>query len=264
MNWNNFSAGLECGNCVLQWRYIAGNNWGMCEDGTGAVGCGPQEEFRACSDISIGYLLVFIFNRKVNWEKNETNLFEINHTYFLTLLLKVNMRRLLLCDQFDQEQNQRNVPKSQMPPKARHQPMWKHSKSQYTTVHHDIWEQSSSCYQPFWLLFVCYLPFICIIITEVLLSSSCTGISNTKNHHRLICLHPNQFRSFLQRILPQHSIRRCHLHVLKDCHNHSMKWPYSNQALSVDIQDKIVTRRRIDRDSNFINNWWKISEHTDI
>lgn len=25
--------GLECGNCVLQWRYIAGNNWGMCEDG---------------------------------------------------------------------------------------------------------------------------------------------------------------------------------------------------------------------------------------
>lgn len=46
--------GLECGNCVVQWRYIAGNNWGMCEDGTGAVGCGPQEEFRACSDISIG------------------------------------------------------------------------------------------------------------------------------------------------------------------------------------------------------------------
>lgn len=46
--------GLECGNCVLQWRYIAGNNWGMCDNGTGAVGCGPQEEFRACSDISIG------------------------------------------------------------------------------------------------------------------------------------------------------------------------------------------------------------------
>lgn len=39
---------------MLQWRYIAGNNWGMCEDGTGAVGCGPQEEFRACADISIG------------------------------------------------------------------------------------------------------------------------------------------------------------------------------------------------------------------
>lgn len=46
--------GLECPNCVLQWRYIAGNNWGMCEDGTGAVGCGPQEEFRACADITVG------------------------------------------------------------------------------------------------------------------------------------------------------------------------------------------------------------------
>lgn len=45
---------FECGNCVIQWRYIAGNNWGMCDDGTGAVGCGPQEEFRACSDVSIG------------------------------------------------------------------------------------------------------------------------------------------------------------------------------------------------------------------
>jgi hypothetical protein len=39
---------------VLQWKYIAGNNWGQCADGTGAVGCGPQEEFRACSDISVG------------------------------------------------------------------------------------------------------------------------------------------------------------------------------------------------------------------
>lgn len=26
----------------------------MCEDGTGAVGCGAQEEFRACADITIG------------------------------------------------------------------------------------------------------------------------------------------------------------------------------------------------------------------
>lgn len=33
---------------------MAGNNWGMCEDGKGAVGCGPQEEFRACADIAIG------------------------------------------------------------------------------------------------------------------------------------------------------------------------------------------------------------------
>ncbi|KAH8417095.1 hypothetical protein KR222_002951 [Zaprionus bogoriensis] len=46
-------AGILCNQCVLQWRYIAGNNWGMCDDGVGAVGCGPQEEFRSCSDIAI-------------------------------------------------------------------------------------------------------------------------------------------------------------------------------------------------------------------
>lgn len=33
---------------------MAGNNWGMCPDGNGAVGCGPQEEFRSCADISLG------------------------------------------------------------------------------------------------------------------------------------------------------------------------------------------------------------------
>jgi len=44
---------LTCDQCVLQWRYIAGNNWGTCPDGTGRNGCGPQEQFRACSDIRI-------------------------------------------------------------------------------------------------------------------------------------------------------------------------------------------------------------------
>ncbi|KAK9874455.1 hypothetical protein WA026_002796 [Henosepilachna vigintioctopunctata] len=43
----------RCDHCVLQWRYRAGNNWGNCPNGTGAVGCGPQEEFRACADITI-------------------------------------------------------------------------------------------------------------------------------------------------------------------------------------------------------------------
>ena len=33
---------------------MGGNNWGVCPDGNGKVGCGPQEEFRACSDIAIG------------------------------------------------------------------------------------------------------------------------------------------------------------------------------------------------------------------
>lgn len=46
--------GLECGNCVLQWKYTSGNNWGKCKDGTSAQGCGPQEEFRGCSDVTIG------------------------------------------------------------------------------------------------------------------------------------------------------------------------------------------------------------------
>ncbi|XP_043267096.1 uncharacterized protein [Venturia canescens] len=45
---------LTCAQCVFQWRYIAGNNWGECGNGTGAVGCGPQEEFRGCADITIG------------------------------------------------------------------------------------------------------------------------------------------------------------------------------------------------------------------
>jgi len=32
---------------------VSGNNWGFCGDGTGALGCGPQETFRSCSDISL-------------------------------------------------------------------------------------------------------------------------------------------------------------------------------------------------------------------
>uniref|UniRef100_A0A8D8EZG2 (northern house mosquito) hypothetical protein n=1 Tax=Culex pipiens TaxID=7175 RepID=A0A8D8EZG2_CULPI len=44
---------LTCEHCSLQWTYVAGNNWGWCGDGTGALGCGPQETFRTCSDISI-------------------------------------------------------------------------------------------------------------------------------------------------------------------------------------------------------------------
>ncbi|XP_075218054.1 uncharacterized protein LOC142322855 [Lycorma delicatula] len=45
--------GLTCSQCVMQWRYIAGNNWGTCENKTEMVGCGPQEEFRACADVAI-------------------------------------------------------------------------------------------------------------------------------------------------------------------------------------------------------------------
>lgn len=45
--------GLTCAHCVLQWRYVTGNNWGFCDDGTGMLGCGPQEEFRACADVAV-------------------------------------------------------------------------------------------------------------------------------------------------------------------------------------------------------------------
>ncbi|EFX65039.1 hypothetical protein DAPPUDRAFT_65736 [Daphnia pulex] len=46
-------AGLICENCVLQWLYNAGNSWGVCANGTGALGCGNQETFVNCADISI-------------------------------------------------------------------------------------------------------------------------------------------------------------------------------------------------------------------
>ncbi|XP_068617830.1 uncharacterized protein [Battus philenor] len=44
---------LYCNHCVLQWQYVAGNNWGTCNNRTQGLGCGKQEEFRACSDITI-------------------------------------------------------------------------------------------------------------------------------------------------------------------------------------------------------------------
>ncbi|CAH1774521.1 unnamed protein product [Owenia fusiformis] len=46
---------LTCSQCVLQWKYNAGNRWGpdiRIPEG-GCVGCGPQEQFFGCADISI-------------------------------------------------------------------------------------------------------------------------------------------------------------------------------------------------------------------
>ncbi|XP_068895525.1 uncharacterized protein [Tenebrio molitor] len=45
--------GLTCNRCVLRWHYRTGNNWGQCDDGSYAEGCGPQENFRSCADVSI-------------------------------------------------------------------------------------------------------------------------------------------------------------------------------------------------------------------
>ncbi|KAK3877591.1 hypothetical protein Pcinc_017706 [Petrolisthes cinctipes] len=44
---------LSCTNCVLQWTWVVGNTWGICSDGRGKVGCGPQETFVNCADIQI-------------------------------------------------------------------------------------------------------------------------------------------------------------------------------------------------------------------
>ena len=33
--------------------YCEGNGWGVCPDGHGALGCGPQETFVNCADVSI-------------------------------------------------------------------------------------------------------------------------------------------------------------------------------------------------------------------
>ncbi|KAK7476987.1 hypothetical protein BaRGS_00031763, partial [Batillaria attramentaria] len=47
-------AGLTCSQCVLQWKYHGGNNWGFDRDtGRSCLGCGDQEEFYGCSDIAI-------------------------------------------------------------------------------------------------------------------------------------------------------------------------------------------------------------------
>jgi len=44
---------LECEQCVLQWTWTTGNRWGVSEDGEEGLGCGPQETFRGCADVSV-------------------------------------------------------------------------------------------------------------------------------------------------------------------------------------------------------------------
>jgi hypothetical protein len=55
-----------CEQCILQWTYIAGNNWGNCPNGTSGLGCGNQEHFRSCADIKIvPHPLLKIYNQKM-------------------------------------------------------------------------------------------------------------------------------------------------------------------------------------------------------
>ncbi|XP_014780426.1 uncharacterized protein LOC106876405 [Octopus bimaculoides] len=66
--------GLVCEQCVFQWKYRTGNTWDK-DDKSGifCLGCGPQEEFYNCADITIEPLsdqndYSSISRRKVNSE----------------------------------------------------------------------------------------------------------------------------------------------------------------------------------------------------
>jgi len=67
---------VSCEQCILQWTYTAGNNWGVCANGTGDLGCGPQETFRACSDIRIKSL-----SNKFKAGFTDTNSFDDETTF---------------------------------------------------------------------------------------------------------------------------------------------------------------------------------------
>lgn len=67
--------GQACKHCVLRWTYHTGNSWGDCGDGTGALGCGPQENFRACSDVMIFPLRY----SQVNVQRTGTQFNHIQH-----------------------------------------------------------------------------------------------------------------------------------------------------------------------------------------
>lgn len=68
---------------MLQWRYTAGNNWGDCKNGTQALGCGNQEQFGACSDISIGLSKDQLENKKPEeYDIPYPLLYYLKHGYF--------------------------------------------------------------------------------------------------------------------------------------------------------------------------------------
>lgn len=56
----------KCSHCILRWDWKSANNWGLCANGTEAMGCGPQEEYRNCADIAIDPALVGIRGNEAN------------------------------------------------------------------------------------------------------------------------------------------------------------------------------------------------------
>lgn len=114
------------------------------------------------------------------------------------------------------ERNQRNVPRSRTVQRALQRPMSKPSKYPCTTIRRDTWEQWSSFYLHCWWYFVCCLPFIYIITTEVVSSISCIGISNIKNRRCQTCRSP--FQSLHQIIHRLNLIHLFHRHGQNDYH----------------------------------------------
>lgn len=56
-----------CEHCILRWHWKSANNWGVCEDGSEKVGCGYQEVYRNCADVSVkrnGSGIGLKFNRR--------------------------------------------------------------------------------------------------------------------------------------------------------------------------------------------------------
>lgn len=44
---------FKCVRCVLRWTYYTADKLGICMDDTKQIGCGQQDQFRSCSDISL-------------------------------------------------------------------------------------------------------------------------------------------------------------------------------------------------------------------
>lgn len=129
--------------------------------------------------------------------------------------------------QYAQEQNQQNKhPELQMVQRVHRPRMSKHSKCRFTIHHHAIWERLSLFYRHYWWFYACYLPFIYIIIMEVVLSILCIGISKRiiNRHHRQCPVawqfHRNPFQWFSQIIHHRNLIHPFHRHVQNDCHKH--------------------------------------------
>lgn len=42
-----------CDKCIMRWHWRSANNWGVCDDGSEGIGCGYQEIYRNCADVSV-------------------------------------------------------------------------------------------------------------------------------------------------------------------------------------------------------------------